>query len=143
MHPINRRDFARTFGTAALTVAAGTVHGDEPPRRDRIKVGQIGVGHAHASKLAVYRKSPDYEVVGVVEPDAALRKRAESQPPYKGLPFLTRDKLLATPGLQAVLVETPVEGLLAAAEACVAAGKHVHIDKPAGDSFPQFKRILE
>lgn len=28
------------------------------------------------------------------------------------------------------------------AEACVAAGKHVHIDKPAGESLPQFRRIL-
>ena len=32
-----------------------------------IRVGQIGVGHGHATKLAVYRASPDYEVVGVVE----------------------------------------------------------------------------
>ncbi|MEZ6079642.1 MAG: hypothetical protein R3C56_29430 [Pirellulaceae bacterium] len=37
-----------------------------------IRVGQIGVGHAHANKLAVYRASPDYEVVGVVEPDPLL-----------------------------------------------------------------------
>jgi predicted dehydrogenase len=39
-------------------------------------------------------------------------------------------------------VETRVEDLLDTAEACVAAGKHVHIDKPAGTSLPQFKRIL-
>jgi predicted dehydrogenase len=133
---MNRRTLLQVAGAA---LAAGA----DRPAPPRIKVGQIGTGHAHASKLAVYRKSPDYEVVGVVEPDAALRKRAEAQPPYKGLPFLSRDKLLATPGLQAVLVETRVEGLLDAAEACVATGKHVHIDKPAGESLPQFKRILE
>ena len=39
---------------------------------------------AHATKLAVYRESPDYEVVGVVEPDAGLRKRAETRPPTAG-----------------------------------------------------------
>jgi predicted dehydrogenase len=42
-----------------------------------------------------------------------------------------------------VLVETKVRELLNAAEACVAAGKHVHIDKPAGESLPQFRRLLD
>jgi predicted dehydrogenase len=46
-------------------------------------------------------------------------------------------------GLQAVLVETDVRRSLDAAEACVAAGKHVHIDKPAGTSLVQLRRILD
>ena len=50
---------------------------------------------------------------------------------------------LETPGLRAVLVETRVPDLLDNAEACVAAGMHVHIDKPAGESLPQFRRILD
>jgi len=36
-----------------------------------------------------------------------------------------------------------VRDLLDNAEACVTAGKHVGIDKPAGESLPQFRRILE
>src|SRR5205823_11484011 len=40
-------------------------------------------------------------------------------------------------------VETRVKDLLDNAEVCVAAGKHVHIDKPAGESLGQFKRILD
>jgi predicted dehydrogenase len=50
--------------------------------------------------------------------------------------------LLNVPGLELVLVETRVRDLLDAAEACIAAGKHVHLDKPAGESLPQFSRIL-
>jgi predicted dehydrogenase len=111
--------------------------------KPRIKMGQIGVGHAHATKLGVYRASADYEVVGIVEPNEALRKAATNQTPFRDLPWLTREQLLATPGLQAVLVETPVRDLLDNAETCVAAGKHVHIDKPAGASMPQFQRILD
>ena len=117
-------------------------HALEVPKT-RIKIGQIGVGHAHASKLEVYRASEDYEVVGIVEPDSRLRQRAESQSSYRDLPWMTQEKLLGTPGLQAVLVETRVRDLLTTAEACVAAGKHVHIDKPAGESLPQLKRILD
>ena len=109
----------------------------------KIRVGQIGTAHAHASKLAVFRDSPDYEVVGIVEPSPELRSKATEQRAYQGLPWMTRDQLLATPGLQLVLVETAVRDLLDNAEACVAAGKHVHLDKPAGESLPQFQRILE
>src|SRR5262249_39561111 len=132
------------FGGAALALAAGGLaRGDERPRGERIKVGQVGVGHAHATKLSVYRQSPDYEVVGVVEPDAALRKRAEALPAYQDLPGVPRERLLTVRGLGAVPVETRVRDLLDNAEACVAAGLHVHVDKPAGDSLPQLKRLLD
>lgn len=133
----NRREFLAT--TAALAASTRFAVAAD---KSRIKVGQIGTAHAHASKLGVYRTSPDYEVVGVVEPDATLRKRAEASDVYGGLKFLTQDELLATPGLQAVLVETHVRDSLNAAEACVRAGKHIHLDKPAGASLPQFKKIL-
>jgi predicted dehydrogenase len=133
----NRRQALATIGGTVAALAHGRA--DVP----RIKVGQIGVGHAHAGKLSVYRASPDYEVVGIVEPDTELRKRAETRDPYRGLTWMTRDQLLATPGLQAVLVETAVGDLLGNAEACVEAGKHVHVDKPAGESLPQWRRILD
>ena len=109
----------------------------------KLKYGQIGVGHAHANKIAVYRQSPDWEVVGVVEPDLELHRRAEKDPLYRDLPFMTQEQLLNTPGLQVVGVETQVRDLLKTAETCIAAGKHIHLDKPAGASLPQFKRILD
>jgi predicted dehydrogenase len=111
--------------------------------RKRIKIGQIGVGHAHATKLSVYRASPDYEVIGIVEPDRALRERAEAQPAFRDVPWMTREQLLNVPGLDAMLVETRVRDLLDEAELCVAAGKHIHLDKPAGQSLPQFRRLLD
>ena len=97
----------------------------------------------HASKLSVYRRSEDYEVVGLVEPDDRLREGAKSREVYQGLPWMTREQLLNVPGLQAVLVETRVRDLLDTAEACVGAGLHVHLDKPAGESLAQYRRILE
>lgn len=110
----------------------------------KIKIGQIGVGHAHASgKMRVYRASKDYEIVGVVEPDAKLRAAAEKSETYKGLKWMSREQLLNTPGLQAVAVETRVKDLLENAEACVKAGMHVHLDKPAGSSLEHYKRILK
>ena len=143
----SRRAVIRRGGGLLATALIGNVARGEPgPARadpPRIKIGQIGVGHAHASKLSVYRQSKDYEVVGLVEPDDRLREAAESKEVYRGLPWMTREQLLNVPGLRAVLVETRVRDLLDTAEACVGAGMHVHLDKPAGESLPQYRRILE
>lgn len=141
---MQRRAFLQQAGGILLaeTLIPGITTADQPAPK-RIKIGQIGVGHAHASKLAVYRQSPDYEVVGIVEPDAKLRQQAANAPPYRGLKWLTAEQLLNTPGLQAVLIETRVRDLLDNAEACVSTGMHVHIDKPAGESLPQLQRILD
>lgn len=141
MHLMKRRTLIRAGILAANSAAL--MKSQASAFEPRIKIGQIGVGHAHASKISVYRDSPDFEVDGIVEPDADLRKRAESLAPFQGLKWMTRDDMLATPGLQAVLVETRVRDLLENAEACLQAGKHVHIDKPAGASLPHLRRIFE
>ena len=143
--PDRRELFKQLGGAAAGTLLSGALgrfalaHESTGPR---IKIGQIGVGHAHASKLSVYRASDDYEVVGIVEPNAELRTRAEQSDPYRGLPWMTREQLLNVPRLQAVLVETEVRDLLPTAQACIDAGKHVHLDKPAGQSLPEYRRLL-
>jgi predicted dehydrogenase len=131
-----------TFAFSLLAPSASGIGQDDTIPSEPIKIGQIGVGHAHASKLSVYRELPDYEVVGIVEPDEARRGRASTQAPYRDLPWMTQEQLLNVPGLQAVMVETEVRDLLAAAEACIAAGKHVHLDKPAGESLTHYRRIL-
>jgi predicted dehydrogenase len=139
---LDRRDFLGAAGAAGLSLIGSNLRADEPAKQ-KIKVGQIGVGHAHASKLSVFRESPDYEVVGIVEPDEALKRAAASQSAFKDLHWMTQEQLLNVPGLKLVLVETQVRDLLDTAEICIAAGKHIHLDKPAGDSLPRFERILK
>lgn len=138
---VQRRELLQSaaLGAAALTLPAVHAAGQSG---GKIKVGQIGVGHAHATKLGVYRKSADYEVVGIVEPDAKLREAAKEQPAFRDLPWLTEEQLLNVPGLAVVTVETEVRDLLATAQRCVDAGKHVHLDKPAGDSLSRYKALL-
>lgn len=138
---LNRRGALQSLAALMASASLPTFAADG--QKPKIKIGQIGVGHAHASKLSVYRASPEYEVVGIVEPDEELRLKAQESVPYKDLPIMTQEQLLNTPGLQAVLVETRVRDLLKTAEVCIAAGKHVHLDKPAGDSLPHYERILK
>src|SRR5216110_351038 len=138
-HPLTRRDLlSATVGAAAAMPLLCSNADDKKPR---IKIGQIGVGHAHATKLAVFRESPDYEVVGVVEPDKELRERAKEQPAFRDGPWMTEEQLLNVPGLAAVMVETRVRDLLVTAQRCIGAGKHIGLDKPAGDSLPQYKKL--
>ncbi len=54
---------------------------------------------------------------------------------------MTANQLLEQPGLQLVLVETEIDQLLATAEQCLAAGMHIHLDKPAGASLKDFERV--
>ncbi len=111
----------------------------------RIKVGQIGTAHPHArGKMETLRKlRDDFEVVGIVEPDARRRQAAQEKSAYRGLKWISEKELLDTAGLQAVAVETTESELVPTALRCVAAGMHVHIDKPPGESLGAYRRLLE
>src|SRR5688572_19453331 len=87
----SRRTALKSAAAAGAMALAGhsTVKGQGKPR---LKIGQIGVGHAHASKLEVYRRSADYEVVGIVEPDQQLRERAGQQPAFRDLPWISEEQ---------------------------------------------------
>jgi len=135
----SRRDFLLT--TAAASLAPFIVRGAERPR---IKIGQIGTAHAHAGgKMDTMRASAEFEVVGIVEPDAERRARMEASKTYAGLPWMTEEQLLNTPGLQAVAVETAVKDLVPTGARCIAAGKHLHLDKPGGETLPPFQALLD
>lgn len=124
---MNRRGFLGVSAAALL------------PRRAPLKIGQIGTAHGHADgKMETVRKLPaHYEVVGVVPDDPAHLKR----PAYRDVPNLTEAELLAKADV--VAVETAVDALVPTARRCVAAGKHVHLDKPPGTSLPLFRKLLE
>ncbi|MEZ6086487.1 MAG: Gfo/Idh/MocA family oxidoreductase [Pirellulaceae bacterium] len=111
----------------------------------RIRIGQIGTKHAHASgKISAIRKlNDDFEIVGIVEPDEARRAAVGSQDAYRDLPFLTLEQLLNSDALSAVAVETTVDQLVPTAMLCLQAGKHIHLDKPAGQSMSECRKMHE
>ncbi|RRJ94603.1 gfo/Idh/MocA family oxidoreductase [Opitutaceae bacterium TAV4] len=110
-----------------------------------IKIGQIGIGHNHASeKMNTLRRLPHlFEVVGVVEDDPVWRERRGNMAAYAGLPWMTEEELFKVPGLEAVAVETDGFDLVPTAKRCAARGLHMHLDKPGGESLPAFKSLLD
>jgi predicted dehydrogenase len=136
-----RRHFLQLSALASLAPVAQAA---TAPKR-KVKIGQIGTGHAHASgKMdGLRRLTDDFEVLGIVEPDPERRRLAETQAAYRGLRWMTEEQLLNTPGLEAVAVETRVAELVPTAARSIAAGMHIHLDKPAGESLSAFRRVLD
>ena len=110
----------------------------------KIKIGQIGIGHNHASeKMAALRRLTDYfDVVGVAEPDPVWRKLRGEKPEYAGMTWLSEDALLNTPGLEAVAVETDGFELVETTRKCVDRNLHVHMDKPGGEQLDPFRVLM-
>jgi len=147
----NRRSFLISTIGAGAAAAAGpwlqprvTAAGQA---KERIKLGQIGIGHNHASaKMATFRRLADqYEVVGVVEPSPEWRKRRGNDPAYRDLTWMTEEQLLGIKGLKAVAVEVDPgdDHLMSIAGRSIDAGMHIHLDKPGGESFSAFKKVLD
>jgi len=145
----HRRRFLTAVAGIGAAAAAGhwfhpyVIAGDPAP--ERIKIGQIGTAHEHASaKFETFRKLTEhYEVIGIVEPDAERRKNCENVPAYRRANWMTEEELLNTKGLQAVAVEEFVPDLVPAATRCVQAGMHLHLDKPGSETIGPFKQMLD
>ncbi len=139
-----RRDFLQISGLACASLVSAPFFVNAQNAKPRIRVGQIGTAHAHASgKMDTMRASADFEVVGIVEPDERRRTALTASKTYGGIPVMTEEELLSAPGLQAIAVETEVKDLVPTAARCIAAGKHIHLDKPAGESLPALRRLLD
>ena len=108
-----------------------------------IKIGQIGIGHNHgAKKMESVRKFPHlFEVVGVAPESEEWRAKRGDLPSYEGVPVLSRAELLEK--CDAVMVETEVPLLTQTAQACIDAGKHVHLDKPACGTLEEYGHLLD
>ena len=148
MNQFNRRDLLKYSSATAFTASLMNLATAPMPAiansAEKIKVGQIGTMHAHAAgKMQTMRKFSDiFEVVGVVEPEDQRRAQMQKDPAYADLVWMSEQELLAMKDVKAVAVETSVHDLVPTAARCIATGKHVHLDKPAGESLVEFKRLM-
>lgn len=105
-----------------------------------IKIAQIGTGHDHASQnFNSLLKQPDiFDVVGYArvedEDDTAFQKWKDKERPL--------EELLATPGLEAVTIETYDLRLVKYAQMAADRGLHVFMDKPGSQSCADFENML-
>ncbi len=141
---IHRRSMLATASWAA--VAPSLLAAVKPGNTSELplKVGQIGVAHSHASgKWQTLHKFPElFDVVGITEPNESLRRKTiERGGIYRDANWIHEDELLQKATL--VVVETDIPDLVPTARRAVAAGKHLHLDKPGGANLIDFADLLK
>ena len=110
---------------------------------EKIKLGQIGIGHNHGrAKMRTARKFPElFEIVGYSEDNEKWIEQRGWKPEYADLKRMSREEIIERS--DAILVESDVWDLTECAKMCVDAGKHIHMDKPAGGTLEDFKTVLD
>ena len=102
----------------------------------KIKIGQIGVCHEHASgKMYTMKLRPDlFEIVGVADDRAstAAKFAGTDLKPYDGLPLMSEEELFRIPGLEAVTVEVPNLDLVPTAMRCLERNLPIHMIEQQG-----------
>ena len=110
-----------------------------------LRMAQYGTKHGHAAgKLQAMLDSHDVEVVGLFEPDRERRAEVEgSSGPFGQVHwFDSEEELLSDSSVVAVASEGKNAESLPQTEAIVDAGKHVWYDKPAGEDWPGWQRVM-
>ena len=112
-----------------------------------IRMAQYGTKHGHAGGvLSVMLANPDVEVAGVYEPDLQRRRELQSTgvPPWSKIEWIENETdLLGDNSIIAVSSEGSNMESLKHTEQIIDAGKHVFYDKPAGDDYSKFHRIVQ
>jgi predicted dehydrogenase len=135
---IDRRDFLLSASAGSLSsLAAQGVNGP-------IRTGMLGTGHSHVQgKLQAMKDSPDYELVSVCESNAAARAQGEKDPLFQGMKWVSEDALLDDASINLIVVECRVWEALPFGKKVIAAGKHLHLEKPPGNEWAPFKELVE
>ena len=108
----------------------------------RISLGIVGIGIATISAyLPVLAESKEFEVTALCDTNPTRLACAAEWPESVRTPDL--DKLLRVPGLRAVIVATPPDSHVEVALKCIAAKKHVLIEKPMAPTVKGGEQILE
>jgi predicted dehydrogenase len=110
----------------------------------RIRAAIFGTQHGHViGKLKAMHESPDYEVVGACEPDPETRRRREEEGHFRRVRWLTEEELLGDASIQLVVVECRVWEAVPFGRKVIAAGKHLHLEKPPTHEMEPFRGLVE
>ena len=109
-----------------------------------IRMAQYGTKHGHAAgKLRAMLDHPGVELAGVFEPDRERRRQLAGEAAYRGVHWYSSEgEMLGDSTLQAVASEGLNAESLDQTRAIVEAGKHVWYDKPAGEDWPGWQRVV-
>lgn len=111
----------------------------------KIKLAQYGISHDHASgKARVMKESDQIDFCGIFEPSPEVRNTIGENPAYDGVHwFSAREEILEDESIVGIAAQGRVSQNLTFAREALEHGKHVWLDKPAGDDLRAFRTVLE
>ncbi|MFG0318940.1 MAG: Gfo/Idh/MocA family protein [Planctomycetota bacterium JB042] len=133
---MNRRSFLAATGAAAgATLLAGPRA--LARRRDRLRIGVVGVGNRGAGNLAAVEHE---EIAALCDVDRRPLDQAAARHP-DARTFRDWRDLVAMDGLDAVVVSTPDHAHFPIAKAALEAGKDVYVEKPLTHTVSQAREL--
>ncbi len=111
----------------------------------KIRLAQYGISHDHAAgKARVMRVSDEVEFCGVFEPSVEVRETLGTDPVYEGVHwFAKKEEILEDESIVCIAAEGGVSQNLTFARQALERGKHLWLDKPAGDDLEEFRAVLD
>ncbi len=111
----------------------------------KIRMAQYGTKHGHArGKMQAMLANTDVEVAGVFEPDEERRTQLQTSDSWSDDIhwFADAAEMLDDESIVAIASEGNNAESLDQTEKIVNAGKHVWYDKPAGENWEQWQRVI-
>lgn len=93
-----------------------------------IKLGMVGVGNFGAARRALIRQAGGFRIIACADHSASMLERACQE--EGAVACQSVDDLLNYPGVEGVVISTGATSHCEIAEATMAAGKHVFVEKP-------------
>ena len=111
----------------------------------KIRLAQCGISHDHAlSKARSLKESDEVDFAGVFEPSVEVRQTLGTNPVYDGVHWLSsKEEILEDEKIVGIAAQGRVSENLDFTRAALEHGKHVWLDKPAGDDLEKFRAILD
>lgn len=114
----------------------------------KLKVIQIGIGHAHATSTfnSILKQEDLFDVVGFAVPpmeEIEYSDRIKEYRDDRGIPFYSVEEALDIPGLDGAVIETEEKNLTKYALMAAERGLHIHMDKPGGMELSEFEQLVQ
>ena len=108
----------------------------------KLRFAQYGISHGHATgKASAMKSNDDVDFAGVYEPSAEVRATLGTHEAYEGVHwFSSAEEMLEDETIVGIAAQGRVSENLDFARAALECGKHVWLDKPAGDDLEAFRR---
>src|SRR5271169_1989124 len=106
----------------------------------RVSVGVIGCGNISAAYLKAAKIFPILDIVALSDMNFAA---AEARSAEFGVPAKPVEAVLADPAIEVVLNLTVPKAHVEVGLKAIAAGKHVHSEKPLGVTLAEARRLVE